>query len=47
MHRNRKILEKIGLGMLIGRIEEPKIVLAMTDGELTCLGTTHNRLLIS
>ena len=46
MHRNRKILEKIGLGMLIGRIE-PKIVLAMTDGELTCLGTTHNRLLIS
>ena len=37
-----KILEKIGLGTLIGRFQEeriePEIVLAMTDGELTRLG---------
>ena len=37
-----QILEKIGLGMLVGRFQEkciePEIVLAMTDGELTCLG---------
>ena len=37
-----KILEKIGLGTLVGRFQEeriePEIVLALTDGELTHLG---------
>ena len=37
-----KILEKVGLGTLIGRFQEERIeleiVLAMTDGELTRLG---------